>query len=225
MHKHTGMCVRPRPTRGGARNKSDRTSYELTFKQCQTALGAAKEALAISLPPNRFITISWEIGGISPRQAVTATGKFIKMAREWIQAQGFQTTWLWVQEYGQVVGAHSHILLHVPPELSWEFRLRPKRWVTQILGGRYVKGVLHTKRFGSGSSTCQVGSAYMAELYGYIHYMLKCSPSAFERDLGLAFSGRVQWGQRQRVIGKRLGVWQGWRKAKSDRLRLQPTSG
>lgn len=58
------------------------------------------------------------------------------------------------------------------------------------------------------------------ELLGRLHYMLKCAPRHFESELGLDFYGRVIWGQRQKVIGKRLGVWQGWKEAGSCAISL-----
>ena len=207
--------------RGGARNKRDRVSMCLTRGQCETAIAATLTAVSISLLPNRFITISWELGGLRPELTVQATGRFIKLVREWVQSQGHTTAWLWVQECGPVIGAHCHILLHVPPNLDWEFRSRPRAWVTKILNGHYVRGALQSKRFTFAPRRGEPSSIYIAELLGRLHYMLKCTPRRFESELGLASHGRVTWGQRQKVIGKRVGVWQGWRRVGSPELCLQ----
>lgn len=149
--------------RGGARNKRDRVSLCLTRGRCETAIAATLRAVSSSLPPNRFVTISWELGGVAPETAVKATGRFIKLFREWIRSQGYEATWLWVQEYGSVIGAHCHILLHVPPDLDWEFRGGPKTWVKHILGGVYVRGVLQTKRFSFAPRKGDPSNAYVAD--------------------------------------------------------------
>lgn len=199
--------------RGGARNRSDRVTLQLSLNQCKTAFAACHAALTASMPLNRFITISWELGGVAPKRSGQATGQFIKMAREWMASHGFKTTWMWVQECGDVIGAHCHILMHVPPILDPLFRSKPRSWVKRVLGGRYVGGVLLTKRLLHAPRAGRVSDAYRAEIHGRIHYMLKCAPAQFEPNLDVHGWSVVSWGKKQLVFGKRLCVWQGWRRA------------
>lgn len=209
---HMDEPRRPRLKRGGARNRADRVSTQLTRSQCEKAIAACEAAIAVSRPPNRFITISWQLGGICPSNAVHATSKFIALARGWIESQGYKTAWLWVQEHGRRIGAHCHILLYVPPELDSLFSMRPRLWVKKILGGKYVKGSLLTRRLYFAPRKGPISDAYRAELNGRVHYLLKCAPAELETQLGCAFWSVVKWGKKEPVIGKRLAVWQGWKK-------------
>ena len=202
--------------RGGARNCGRRVSYELTRRQAELAINACKAAIQAGRFPNRFITIAWDQGGIDPSRSVPATGDFVAMASRWFKSQGHPTAWIWVQECGGTLGAHCHLLLHVPPELDPLFRGLPLKWVKSLLPGKYRSGVIQSKRILNAPRKGEENLAYQPELQGRLHYMLKCTPEKYEDELGLLGWSLVRWGKRQRVIGKRLGVWQGWKKAKLD---------
>lgn len=211
---------RVRLRRGGARNTRLRTSQMLTEKQCRDAIEATRASIAANLPPNRFITIAWEKGEKPPEDAVSATGQFVKLASDWLREQGHKTAWVWVQEWGAVTGAHCHILLHVPPELDLFFRVRPRRWVRHILGGRYIPGVIQSKRLYYAPKSGSTSLAYLAELRARLHYMLKCASPEVETRVGALGWGRAHWGQRGQVFGKRLGVWQSWRRYSGSDIKL-----
>lgn len=203
------VCIQLK--QGGARNTANRLSYELTLNQSSLAIAACQAAIREGLLPNRFITISWEHGGINPSGSVKATGEFVAMANRWIRSQGCRTAWIWVQECGRTLGTHCHLLLHVPSELDPLFRGMPLKWVKSILPGKYVSGVIQSKRILNAPRQGHESLAYQPELQGRLHYMLKCTPMKYEVELGLLGWSLVRWGEQQKVTGKRLGVWQGWR--------------
>ena len=197
--------------RGGARLNAHRQTWHLTEHDCRKVIASAEAAWAAGTPFNRFVTISWEPCGIDPRQAVKATGDWIKLARDWITARGYRMPWCWVQETGPVLGAHCHILMHVPPELAPLFSGRPERWARRVISGRagsYVRGTMRTRQVTMGNASDRSPEAYRAALMGRLHYMLKCAPAGLRVELDLTGWGHVPWGQRCLVFGKRAGVWQ-----------------
>lgn len=200
--------------RGGARNHATRRSSQLREGDCRKLIGASLAAWGAGMPLNRFITIAWGRSGIPADEAVQATGHFVRLAREWMRVRGYSMPWAWVQEGSNRFGQHAHILLHVPPHLAPLFRAMPLRWTKGILPGNYVPGVIQTQRLKSAGSTPEV--AYGAELMGKVHYMLKCAPIELEAAMGMIGCGRKEWGQSCLVVGKRLGVWQGWKLTACD---------
>lgn len=202
--------------RGGARNRADRTSWQLTEHDCRKLLWSSEAAIRSGLPYSRFITLAWGLGGIPAEDSVTATGDFIKLARQWHNNHGQLMPWAWVQERGSRFGQHVHILLHVLGELEPLFRLMPRRWVKQILGGQYVPGVLQSQRLALAYSLETSREAYEAQILGKLHYMLKCAPAGLEGPFGMLGRGHKPWGQSCFVVGKRAGVWQGWKQALID---------
>jgi len=195
---------------GGANNHADRQSLQLSEAQCRLQLQALEASLVAGTPPNRFVTALWERGGIGPKDSVRATGQFIALARDWCRARGHNLPWQWTQEWGEVNGAHCHILLHVPPELDPLWRPMPMRWAKHILGGHYVADVMRCDRVPY--SAHPASDAYLAALYGKLHYMLKCAPTELEGKLDMTGRGHKPWGQSSLVYGKRAGVWQGWKR-------------
>ena len=103
-------------------------------------------------------------------------------------------------------GAHCHILLHVPQELDPLFRPMPRRWVSKVLDGRYVHGVLQSQSLRTRRVTGSNPASYEAELMGKLHYMLKCAPAVLEGDLGMAAWGHVDWGGSCLTFGKRAAA-------------------
>lgn len=198
--------------RGGARNRANRCSQQLTQSACEKLIGASFAALDARMPLNRFITIGWELGGIAASESVEATGRFVRLAREWCHARGYPMPWIWVQECGNRFGQHAHILFHVAPDLEALFRPMPLRWTKTILPHGYIRGVVQSQRLRLAYSTNT--EAYCAELLGKLHYMLKCAPTEVERKLEMIGCGHKLWGQSSIVVGKRSGVWQGWKSYK-----------
>lgn len=200
--------------RGGARNRRDRVSWQLSERQCRMVIASGLEAWAQGFPMSRFITLAWGLAGIDAEHAVAVTGAFIDKARDWTRYHGHAMPWVWVQECGDTFGQHAHILLHVPTELAELFRPMPARWAKAILGGRYVRGTVQSQRLRAASIAEASPWQYRAELLGKLNYMLKCATPELEQELGLAGYGHKLWGQQTRVIGKRAG---GWQRRESDR--------
>lgn len=194
--------------RGGARNRKDRTSWQLTNKQCQLIIERSFDAWDVGLPLNRFITLAWGLAGIDPCDAVRATGHFITMAREWMRRHRYPMPWVWVQERGATLGQHVHILLHVPAELDLLFRPMPARWAKKIAGQGYRSGTVDSQRLREAYTAETDPELYRARVLGKLHYMLKCAPERLEGPMGMIGWGHKPWGQSSRVVGKRAGGWQ-----------------
>lgn len=195
----------PALPRGGARNRSDRISYHLTERQARMVLCAAERSLERGTPFNRFITVAWERGGLSAKSAVKATGEFITSVREWLRGHREHLDWAWVQE-STPGNAHCHILLHIPPAFDRLFGSMPRRWVKKLLGGRYVKRAVNTRRLELCMSPWAHAEAQRAELMAKVHYMLKTTPAQLEDVLGMTGRGYKPWGRSCAVYGKRCAV-------------------
>ena len=111
---------------GGARNRADRVSESLSLSQARNIIEAAQYAAAIGLPFNRHVTIHWERAGVSDNRAAAATGRFLKLAGDWVAKRNSHSknnqlkskrpvriAWAWVRENGDGKGSHVHILMHV----------------------------------------------------------------------------------------------------------------
>ena len=194
--------------RGGARNRADRTSWQLSERQCRLLLKRSEDAWLAGLPLNRFITLAWGKAALEGPDATKANGGFIRIAREWMRWHGHPMPWVWVQETGDIFGQHAHILLHVPPELDLLFRPMPLRWAKSLLKGAYVAGTVQSQRLGSAYTSNANPALYRAVLLGKLNYMMKCAPEPLEAKLGLAGWGHKPWGQSSKVVGKRAGAWQ-----------------
>lgn len=206
---YRGFFVPPaRLKRGGARNRADRISWQLTERDCHKLLDRSFDAWAAGMPLNRFITLAWGMAGIDAKASVWITGQFIKMARDWMRFHGHPMPWVWVQECGDTFGQHAHILLHVPPELDLLFRTMPRRWSKSLLGGTYVAKTCKSERLAPAYASEANPALYEAVLLGKLHYMMKCAPQPLEYALGMRGWGHKPWGQLTRVVGKRAAVWQ-----------------
>lgn len=197
--------------KGGANNRADRTSWHLTEKQARDLINGCRAAMTLGMGMNRFVTISWQLSGLDPRQSVAATGDWIKCARDWLRDRGYRTAWVWTQESGPKLGAHCHILLHVPPELAPLFRSKPTQWAKQIIArgrGAYKAKTVLTRIVANGKACNGQTEAYEALVMGRLHYLLKSAPAAFEEPSGMIQWAYKPWGQECLVYGKRAGVWQ-----------------
>jgi len=112
---------------GGTRNSATRTSSSMSLNQATNIIAAAQFAAAIGSPFNRHMTIHWEQAGVPDSRAAWATGRFLKLAGDWIAKRSSQLeinqpkskraariAWAWVRENGDGKGSHVHILLHLP---------------------------------------------------------------------------------------------------------------
>ena len=194
--------------RGGARNSAARESLQLSERQCRVLIGRSFDAWDAGQPLNRFVTLAWGKAEIDGCEATKATGSFINRARDWMRWHGHTMPWVWVQERGDVLGQHAHILLHVPPELGDLFRTMPRRWVKSISGGHYIARTLDCQKLSAARAATFNPEPYRAQLLGKLHYMLKCAPAQLEVSLGMEGRGHKAWGHSSRVVGKRAGCWQ-----------------
>lgn len=218
----------PALKRGGPRNRSDRLSHQLKPSQCRRLIQAVEQAYHAGLPFNRYITVAFGQCGLAPELSVEATSDWITLARDWARSQSKKLAWAWVQETGPVFGAHFHALLHVPPDLDYDFRGRPWRWATKVLEQRglpYIARTVQTQRVraffvrnfarptddapvGVSHAACESYCAHIDGIIAKVAYMLKCAPPHLAEELGLEARSPKQWGQRCPVYGKRLGTWQ-----------------
>ncbi len=205
--------------RGGARNRADRQSLQLSEPQCRKLIAAAGTAWAAGTPFNRFATFAFGKAGIDARDCVAATGDWIKLARDWFASHGLPMPWAWVQEWGPVNFSHCHILFHVPSALAPLFRGKARQWAAKVIakrGGGYVSGTTDCQKIRCSEKPDQYLDAYCDALAFKVHYMLKCAPAEQESRLGMTGRGPKPWGQRCPVYGKRLAVWQGWEKCSEE---------
>lgn len=211
-----GTDLKPRRLlpQGGARNRRDRESWQLTEKNCRDLIAATGVALAIGMPFNRFATLAFGKCGIDAKDCVAATGEWITLAREWFAGHGLPMPWAWVQEWGSVNLAHCHVLFHVPPEFDDLFRGKAAQWARHVIakrGGTYRAGATDCQKIRSSKHPERYPEAYRAAVAFKVHYMLKCAPERLESELGMQGRGPKPWGQQCSVYGKRFAIWQKWK--------------
>lgn len=187
--------------RGGARNRSDRTSDGLTTKQIANLIAAASMAGWIGLPLNRFITIHWEAAGVPLEDMAKATGRFIALLTGWLRRRGFGTAWLWVHENGNGMGGHCHLLVHVSPDLVVDLPGAQKRWLRKITSTPYRAKAIKSQPVGGRLGLEAINpDLHVANLETVISYVVKQSVAA-------AVAARFHQ-PGGRVIGKRCGTSQ-----------------
>lgn len=187
-------------TWGGRRNRADRTSDNLSLSQALNIIAASQYAAAIGLPFNRFLTIHWQHAGIPDEHAAWATGRFLKLARDWLAKRGQRMAWAWVRENGEGKGSHVHILLHLPPGAS--LGALQRRWLRLITDHPYRRHAIRTRRIGGMAAAAYSSpDAYGDNLRKAIAYILKGVAPDAAQALGLV---RLEAGGR--VIGKRAGT-------------------
>ena len=202
VHGHLGKSDGQR-SHGGARNRADRVSYQLTEKQVRNIFAAVARANAIGLPLNRHWTVHWDLAGVTDDKAGAATRALLTLVRDWLRKQGHRFACVWVRENDEgdgSKGSHVHILLHVPAGVRW-CGWRNRRWVKRVTGRDYVSRTSRTRTIGrsAGAAKTSPGSflANSAVVCGYI------SKSAPARVLELlAVSRGAEMGK---IVGKRWG--------------------
>lgn len=199
---------------GGARRKRGERSRTLTSYQCQRIIDAAFAAHDTGRSLNRWITITWALGGLKGYEGPQATVAFLKRYRDWMRRHGEKAYWVYSHETGPLRGIHVHLLLHVPPRLNAEFRRCPLRWTKASLRTSYVARTLKTRKV-SAQQACDAdrGELYELWLRFKLHYMLKTASRRAELHLGVRGWSWIDWGRESEVLGKRYGCWQGWQKA------------
>jgi hypothetical protein len=194
--------TKPMLSWGGKRNRSDRVSHALPLAKAQTIIGAAYRARAIGLPFNRHVTVHWNALGVSDANAAEATGRLVKLAKDWLRTKGHQFACAWVRENDSgdgSKGSHVHLLCHCPDGLPIGCMWR--RWLRKITGKPYRLGGVHTSRIG-GTLNCHRNSpaTYAANLDVVLAYVVKGVSPADAITLCLP---RQEGGGA--IIGKRAG--------------------
>lgn len=190
--------------RGGARNRADRESHQLTAAQIANLLAAASHATRIGLPFTRMVTIHWGAAGVPLGAMAKATGRFIDLLSKALSRHGNRSAWLWVHENGTGKGGHCHVLAHVPPSLVKIVTGLQRRWLRLITGRAYKGRVILSRPIG-GRLRLEVNNPdlHTANLDAALSYCLKAVCSQTASQFGL---DRLQSGGR--IIGKRCGTSQ-----------------
>ncbi len=192
-----GVPRQSHPARGKA--ISTKSGGLLRPDQVQKFLRSVQYARLIGLPLNRFVTINWEAAGVT--DAVRKTGRFLKLARDWLRRRGGGSAHVWVQECGPIVGQHAHILIHVSPDLVSAFSYRQRRWLTAC-GATFQLGIIRSRPIGRSyrhaAVGTQYGETYDSNLSAITQYMLKETDEETKRRFGLntTTKGGVVYGKR-----------------------------
>lgn len=183
---------------GGARNRADRTSQNLTRRQCEGLIAAADHAERIDLAFNRHWTVHYERAGIAEADAARFIGRLLKLARDAANRKIGRFTAIWVRESGEGKGGHVHILMHVPAALG--LRGRTRKWI-KLAGGECRAGVSRVRTIGGNIIGANNGSEhYRHSAEVVLAYVLKGASREAGEALGLPRSGEVGL-----VVGKRCG--------------------
>lgn len=190
--------------RGGARNRADRVSHDLTAAQIANLKAAERHTEKIGLPFTRMISIHWEGAGVPLEGMAKATYRFTDLLTKALARHGSRTAWLWTHESGDGKGGHCHLLAHVPADLVPVVMALQRGWLRRITGQPYRARVIHSKPIG-GRLGLEAGNPdlHAVNLEAALSYVLKgASPEAASR---FALE-RLEPGGR--IIGKRCGTSQ-----------------
>ena len=191
-------------SKGGARNRADRTSDALTAAQIANSTAAERHSRTIGLPFTRMITIHWQAAGVGLADMVKATGRFLDLLTKALARHKSKTAWLWTVENGDRKGGHCHLLVHVPAALVSLLTRLQKGWLKRISGQDYVKGVIRSKPVG-GRLGLEVGNPelHAVNLAEAFCYVLKDADAQAAEKFALT---RLEAGGH--IIGKRCGISQ-----------------
>lgn len=193
-----------RSRRGGAHNSAARQSNGLNRAQVANIIAARAYSDRIGLPFTRMITVHWEAAGVPLEGMTKATSRFIDLLNKTITRHGFRTAWVWVHENGDGKGGHCHLLAHVPVELVPKVSRLQQRWLRNITGQPYKKGVILSRPIGRRLGLEQSNPAlHAANSLAVLRYVLKQTTVRIAAEFGL---DRLEPGGQ--VIGKRCGTSQ-----------------
>ncbi len=183
---------------GGARNRADRESWNLTERQCRDMIAAADFALANGLPFNRHWIVHYERAQIAETDAAKFVGHLLRLASAYVRREVGQLAALWARENGDGKGGHVHILLHVPAGIT--LRNRTRRWIVAA-GGTYRARVSRVKVIGGTLNNVDPASPYYREnMRTLVGYLLKGATTATGSAMGLH-----RYSEGGRIVGKRAG--------------------
>jgi hypothetical protein len=114
-------------------------SSTITPDEFRRAFTAVATANLMGWVLNSFVTVSWRLGGISTDAlAADCHDGLLGLMRCWFRDRRRGTACprfaaIWVKEVGRTLGMHSHLLVHVPHTLRFEFRTWLVRAVHKIV--------------------------------------------------------------------------------------------
>ena len=186
---------------GGPRNSASRRSDHLTPLQAVEFVEAAQNAIAIGKPFNRHLTVHWTKARLAENEAAAATGRMVKLIRDWSRKSGGTVLYAWIRETGPGKGTHSHILMHVPLGMKLH---RTRSWYKQAarLQGSVPKRCVRSECIGASAQSASGGSEdYLANVTRLVAYLLKGCDPVTAAELGLE-----RWSEGGRIIGKRVSI-------------------
>ncbi len=193
-----GGSIPVRSSWGGARNRRDRTSLNLTRKQCEGLIAAADFAERTGLAFNRHWTVHYESAGVAEIDAPVFIGNLLKLVRDYATRKLGVFTAVWVRENGEGKGGHVHILMHLPPGRT--LRGRTSKWV-RLAGGTSRAKVSKVVSIGGAMISADMRSEhYRHNLATVLAYVLKGA----DREAGEAIA-LPRSGEGGLIIGKRCG--------------------
>lgn len=84
---------------GGARNRADRQSHELSTKDALKLLAATAFATWIGVPLNRHITVQWGAAGLTEAQAGAATSHLLRLMSDYAAKRGWRFAFVYAREH------------------------------------------------------------------------------------------------------------------------------
>lgn len=171
------------PSGAPAAPKRRKRTSAIALRDAENIIAAARFALRIGLPLNRFVTLHLDAAGIA--DPMKAIGRLAKLMGDWIRVNGGGFAYVATREAGDGKGEHMHLLLHVPARLRARFNRRQSGWLRAI-GARRAAGVIVSKPVGrfyfTPESDLEARVHYAENLKGTLAYLLKgAEPKALER--------------------------------------------
>lgn len=179
-----------------------KVSYALSKTHVSLLVNAIRHTHIIGCPLNRFVTIDWDLAGVD--EPWKAQGRFLKYIRDWLACHGCEFAYVWIMERGSRLGLHSHMLLHIPPQLMPRMRALQQRWLKHSGVPRRKNGV-DSRSIGHSSLAAfaqgEGKKAYDANLQALENYVLKAAGAAARSKFNI--TGGTQYSP---VVGKRAGT-------------------
>lgn len=177
----------------------------LPFAQYRSLVNAAAFAESIGHPFTHHFTFAWRLSegfDPSPRQWMARQAEVFRAMSDWLNYRDQPVVFAWVREVGGF-GPHTHVLLHLDPQLRDAFHshlLRAGRFNHQVAGGTAAICITPNTR------PCMTGPA---EVGGLLRYLGKHLSSAAQID-GASVMAALGIDDRGRglcpILGKRSGM-------------------
>lgn len=185
-------------TWGGARNRADRSSNNLTRRQCELMLAAAAYAERTGRTFSRHWTVHYQAAGIPENDGAAFVGRLLNTVGRHVRRAGGDMTAIWARENGIGKRGHVHIAMSLPA--SFSLRNRTRRWI-EVAGGSYRKSVSKVRIIGGTlASSGQDSERHGVNARNVLAYLMKGA----DDETGTAL-GMKRFGESGIVIGKRCG--------------------